>query len=536
MQGQRNIAARAGRWSARHRKTAILGWITFVVLAFMIGGKVGTESRSSRTGGRRRLGQGLEDRRRGVPRQARGVGAGPEQGAQGGFARVPRGRGRRGEAARGDQGRQGVHGPYDQKEASAISGDGHSALVTFEIPGDPTDEAVTATVDETWPRRRRPEVARRLHRRAVRRRQLRGGVQEDLRQGPGQGDLRVAADHADPAGHRVRHAGRRGHPAAAGDHRRRWPRWASSARSARSLPVEDSITHVVLLIGLAVGVDYSLFYLRRVREERAAGRDKEAAIEAAAATSGRAVLVSGFTVMIAMAGMYLAGAPDVHLVRHRHDRRRRRGDDRLAHRAAGDAVGARRPGRQGPRPRPRTSPRPCRPDRHLVAHRGPGAPPPAAVGRAGHGGAGGAGDPGAAAGHGHAQHLGLAAAGRAGRADVQPRAEGVPGRDAGAETWSSRPRTSRRPRSPTGVAELEKAAAEHKSLFPGTDPEISISPDKTVATVAMEIAGDGTDDEVGPGPGRAPGRGRAGHASVRSKAWRPTSTARPRRTATSTTR
>ena len=41
MQGQRNIAARAGRWSARHRKTAILGWITFVVLAFMIGGKVG---------------------------------------------------------------------------------------------------------------------------------------------------------------------------------------------------------------------------------------------------------------------------------------------------------------------------------------------------------------------------------------------------------------------------------------------------------------------------------------------------------------
>ena len=37
-------------------------------------------------------------------------------------------------------------------------------------------------------------------------------------------------------------------------------------------PVEDSIMHVVLLIGLAVGVDYALFYLRRVREERAAGR------------------------------------------------------------------------------------------------------------------------------------------------------------------------------------------------------------------------------------------------------------------------
>src|SRR3712207_6966297 len=48
----------------------------------------------------------------------------------------------------------------------------------------------------------------------------------------------------------------------------------------------------------SVGVDYSLFYLRREREERAAGRDADAALEAAAATSGRAVLISGFTVMV----------------------------------------------------------------------------------------------------------------------------------------------------------------------------------------------------------------------------------------------
>ena len=74
-------------------------------------------------------------------------------------------------------------------------------------------------------------------------------------------------------------------------------------------PVASEINEIILLIGLAVGVDYALFYLRREREERAAGRSKEAALEAAAATSGRAVLVSGFTVMIAMAGMYLAGDP-----------------------------------------------------------------------------------------------------------------------------------------------------------------------------------------------------------------------------------
>jgi RND superfamily putative drug exporter len=54
-------------------------------------------------------------------------------------------------------------------------------------------------------------------------------------------------------------------------------------------------------------VDYSLFYLKREREERAAGRESNAAIEAAAATSGRAVLISGFTVMVAMGGMYLGG-------------------------------------------------------------------------------------------------------------------------------------------------------------------------------------------------------------------------------------
>ena len=63
----------------------------------------------------------------------------------------------------------------------------------------------------------------------------------------------------------------------------------------------------MLLIGLAVGVDYSLFYLKREREERAAGRSEEAALEAAAATSGRSVLVSGLTVMVAMAGMLLTG-------------------------------------------------------------------------------------------------------------------------------------------------------------------------------------------------------------------------------------
>ena len=71
------------------------------------------------------------------------------------------------------------------------------------------------------------------------------------------------------------------------------------------LPMSDSVSAIILLIGLAVGVDYSMFYLKREREERAAGRSEEAALEAAAATSGRSVLVSGLTVIVAMAGMLL---------------------------------------------------------------------------------------------------------------------------------------------------------------------------------------------------------------------------------------
>src|SRR5215472_10305658 len=65
---------------------------------------------------------------------------------------------------------------------------------------------------------------------------------------------------------------------------------------------------VMLLIGLAVGVDYSMFYVKRQREERAAGRPVLDAIEVAAATSGRSVLISGLTVLLAMAGMFLTGS------------------------------------------------------------------------------------------------------------------------------------------------------------------------------------------------------------------------------------
>ena len=74
------------------------------------------------------------------------------------------------------------------------------------------------------------------------------------------------------------------------------------------VPQSESSSAVMLLMGMAVGVDYSLFYLRREREERRRGRTRADALQLAAATSGHAVLVSGLTVIVAMAGMMLTGS------------------------------------------------------------------------------------------------------------------------------------------------------------------------------------------------------------------------------------
>ncbi|NLT06563.1 MAG: MMPL family transporter, partial [Solirubrobacterales bacterium] len=74
-------------------------------------------------------------------------------------------------------------------------------------------------------------------------------------------------------------------------------------------PVDEATTSLVVLLGLAVGVDYSLFYVRREREERRAGRGERAALDATAATVGRAVVVSGLTVMVALSGLLITGMP-----------------------------------------------------------------------------------------------------------------------------------------------------------------------------------------------------------------------------------
>ena len=73
-----------------------------------------------------------------------------------------------------------------------------------------------------------------------------------------------------------------------------------TAVSSQFMATGESTQILMMLIGMAVAVDYSLFYLKREREERARGAGKLAALEAAAATSGHAVLVSGLTVMASL--------------------------------------------------------------------------------------------------------------------------------------------------------------------------------------------------------------------------------------------
>ncbi len=76
---------------------------------------------------------------------------------------------------------------------------------------------------------------------------------------------------------------------------------------SRVIPMESTVTSMILLIGMAVGVDYSLFYLKRERQERRRGAGTVDAVAIATETSGHSILVSGSAVIACMAGLYAVG-------------------------------------------------------------------------------------------------------------------------------------------------------------------------------------------------------------------------------------
>jgi putative drug exporter of the RND superfamily len=79
-----------------------------------------------------------------------------------------------------------------------------------------------------------------------------------------------------------------------------------SALVSHVIPDSGSTSSMILLMGMAVGVDYSLFYVKRARAERRAGRTHLDAIEIAAETSGHSVIVSGAAVIVSMLGLFMA--------------------------------------------------------------------------------------------------------------------------------------------------------------------------------------------------------------------------------------
>jgi uncharacterized membrane protein YdfJ with MMPL/SSD domain len=300
-----NLAARMGRWSAGHWKTATFGWLTLIVVAFAVGGQVGTKNVDPNTAGPgesgrmdRILDAGFKlPANESVLIQSGSVRASApafDSAVEDVVARVSK------VAAV-----QNVRSPLDQANAGQIAKDRRSALVEFEIRGD-KDKAG----DKIDPVLETVAAAQRAHPGlfigefgdASSRKAIDTAFADDLKNAgvfsiPLTLIILVVAFGALVAAGIPLLLGLTGVFATFG----------LVALPSHLLPIAPEAFAVVLLVGLAVGVDYSMFYLRREREERAAGRSERAALEAAAATSGRSVLISGLTVMAAMAGMFLTG-------------------------------------------------------------------------------------------------------------------------------------------------------------------------------------------------------------------------------------
>ena len=308
-----SLAARMGRWSATHWKTAVFGWLAFVVASVFLGMQLGTTSideHDANVGESRKADKIIQ--RAGFTVAANGESI-DEQGemvllqSTTMTVRDPAFRAAIDDAVttvRSFPQARKVQSPLDAAHASLVSRDGHSAMVQFTPQGTYEEalayiDSIVAAVDEA--EARHPGISMDSL-----------GVSSDKAiDAEIQGGLAKAGLISIPLtiiilmvvlGSLVAaliplFLGITSVAATTG----------LLAVSSKGVRASENIMEVVLLIGLAVGVDYALFYMRRERQERAAGRTESAALEAAAATSGRAVLVSGMTVLIAMAGMFLSG-------------------------------------------------------------------------------------------------------------------------------------------------------------------------------------------------------------------------------------
>ncbi|WP_031023486.1 MMPL family transporter [Streptomyces sp. NRRL WC-3725] len=301
----RGLAARAGGWSARHRWAAVGIWVLFVVLAMGLGsaaGRVDVNESDQLKGETHTAAKIIDDA--GIKEPAgETVLIQSKDGAV--KATSPQFRAAVADVVGAVEGTgkvTAVTSPYD---THTVSRDGRSALVQFDLRGDA----------ETAADRIEPVL------KAVARVQKDHGTLriEEI------GGASMQKQYKDAFGDDFQQAEYSAVPVALGI-----LLIAFGALVAALLPValaitaimatmglmglvshlqpmSDTANSVMLLVGMAVGVDYCLFYLRREREEREAGRDAGTALRIAAATSGRAIIVSGVTVCVAMAGMLFTG-------------------------------------------------------------------------------------------------------------------------------------------------------------------------------------------------------------------------------------
>ncbi|MGC9665065.1 MMPL family transporter [Planosporangium sp. 12N6] len=302
-----NIAARMGRWSASHRKTAIFGWLAFVVLAVVIGGSLpkteltNAESLTGEPAQAQRIldASGIKEPRSEIVFIQRGADV-PQAAATDAVKAVVA----RLEATPNVE---KIVSPLTPGLDGLVSKDGRSMLVNFAIAGDPEKAKdkiapIMAAVESVAGEH--PAVSVREFGITSAGKQLDQAISQDMKRAEMLSIPITLAVLLLTFGALVAAV----LPLA----------FALTAFvgavgllgfTSQVLHVNSSAQTVMLLIGLAVGVDYSLFYLKRDREERARGTDPRRALEVAAATSGRSVLISGITVVIAMAGMFLTGHP-----------------------------------------------------------------------------------------------------------------------------------------------------------------------------------------------------------------------------------
>jgi RND superfamily putative drug exporter len=303
-----NLTERVAGWSAAHRKTAVIGWLLLVVAVFMAGQALGSRNLPAYDAGQ--TGQAERVLNQFAPAQDNAATENvliqaTAPGAT--FATDPAMRQAASQLAASlaalPKYAVGVRTPLSAGGQALVSKDGRSALVTFEVPGDVTniDQAVTTLQHAvSGVQARHPDLRIAESGDAS----IGKAVNDSLNFGKAEATsvpitlilLLIVFGALVAAGIPVLLA-----------------LTALTATigvvtmASHLLPVGGSTFEVVVIVGMAVGVDYSLFYLRREREERARGLSFPDALRVAARTSGRTILVSGLTVMATMSGLFFVG-------------------------------------------------------------------------------------------------------------------------------------------------------------------------------------------------------------------------------------